>query len=38
MGYEVVWVISRLARLGSIYQQFFETWEDAATTVAITDG
>jgi DNA invertase Pin-like site-specific DNA recombinase len=36
--YVVVWEISRLARLGSIYQQFFETCEDADTTVAITDG
>ena len=34
----VVWEISRLARLGSIYQQFFESCEDADTTVAITDG
>lgn len=34
----VVWEISRLARLGSIYQRFFETCEDAETTVAITDG
>lgn len=36
--YVVVWEISRLARLGSIYQRFFETCEDAETTVAITDG
>ncbi len=36
--YVVVWEISRLARLGSIYQRFFETCEDAGTTVAITDG
>jgi len=36
--YVVVWEISRLARLGSIYQQFFERCEDAGTTVAITDG
>jgi DNA invertase Pin-like site-specific DNA recombinase len=34
----IVWEISRLARLGSIYQQFFECCEDAGTTVAITDG
>ena len=34
----VVWEISRLARLGSIYQRFFECCEDAETTVAITDG
>jgi DNA invertase Pin-like site-specific DNA recombinase len=37
-NYVVVWEISRLARLGSIYQRFFETCEDAGTTVAITDG
>ena len=36
--YVVVWEISRLARLGSIYQRFFERCEDAGTTVAITDG
>lgn len=36
--YVIVWEISRLARLGSIYQQFFERCEDAGTTVAITDG
>ncbi|HET7323509.1 MAG TPA: recombinase family protein [Halococcus sp.] len=36
--YVVVWEISRLARLGSIYQRFFEHCEDAETTVAITDG
>ena len=36
--YVVVWEISRLARLGSIYQRFFECCEDARTTVAITDG
>jgi DNA invertase Pin-like site-specific DNA recombinase len=36
--YVVVWEISRLARLGSIYQQFFERCEDAGTTVVITDG
>jgi DNA invertase Pin-like site-specific DNA recombinase len=36
--YVVVWEISRLARLGSIYQRFFETCENAGTTVAITDG
>jgi DNA invertase Pin-like site-specific DNA recombinase len=36
--YVVVWEISRLARLGSIYQRFFEHCEDAGTTVAITDG
>ena len=36
--YVVVWEISRLARLGSIYQRFFEHCEDAGTIVAITDG
>lgn len=36
--YVIVWEISRLARLGSIYQRFFERCEDAGTTVAITDG
>ena len=36
--YVVVWEISRLARLGSIYQRFFEECEQAGTTVAITDG
>jgi DNA invertase Pin-like site-specific DNA recombinase len=36
--YVIVWEISRLARLGSIYQQFFERCEDTGTTVAITDG
>jgi DNA invertase Pin-like site-specific DNA recombinase len=36
--YVVVWEISRLARLGSIYQRFFERCENAETTVAITDG
>jgi DNA invertase Pin-like site-specific DNA recombinase len=36
--YVVVWEISRLARLGSISQQFFERCEDAETIVAITDG
>jgi DNA invertase Pin-like site-specific DNA recombinase len=36
--YVVVWEISRLARLGSIYQRFFERCEDAGTTVAVTDG
>jgi DNA invertase Pin-like site-specific DNA recombinase len=36
--YVIVWEISRLARLGSIYQRFFEECEDAGTTVAITDG
>ena len=35
--YVIVWEISRLARLGSIYQRFFEECEDAGTTVAITD-
>ena len=34
----VVWEISRLARLGSIYQRFFECCEEAGATVAITDG
>ena len=36
--YVIVWEISRLARLGSIYQRFFEECEDAGTTVAVTDG
>ena len=36
--YVIVWEISRLARLGSISQRFFEHCEDAGTTVAITDG
>ncbi len=36
--YVIVWEISRLARLGSIYQRFFEACENAGTTVAITDG
>jgi DNA invertase Pin-like site-specific DNA recombinase len=36
--YVIVWEISRLARLGSIYQRFFERCEDAGTTVVITDG
>jgi DNA invertase Pin-like site-specific DNA recombinase len=36
--YVIVWGISRLARLGSIYQRFFERCEDADTTVVITDG
>jgi DNA invertase Pin-like site-specific DNA recombinase len=36
--YVIVWEISRLARLGSIYQQFFEYCEAADTTVVITDG
>jgi DNA invertase Pin-like site-specific DNA recombinase len=34
----VIWEISRLARLGSTYQEFFETAEESDTTVAITDG
>jgi DNA invertase Pin-like site-specific DNA recombinase len=36
--YVIVWEISRLARLGSISQQFFECCENAETTVVITDG
>lgn len=36
--YVVVWEISRFARLGSIYQHFFEHCEDAGTTIANTDG
>jgi DNA invertase Pin-like site-specific DNA recombinase len=36
--YVAVWEISRLARLGSISQRFFEQCEDAGTIVAITDG
>jgi DNA invertase Pin-like site-specific DNA recombinase len=34
----IVWEISQLARLDSIYQHFFEHCENAGTTVAITDG
>jgi DNA invertase Pin-like site-specific DNA recombinase len=34
----VVWEISRLARLGSIYQEFFETAADNETIVNITNG
>ncbi len=34
----VVWEISQLARLGSIYQRFFERCEDAGMTMVITDG
>ncbi|PHQ37657.1 resolvase [Halorubrum persicum] len=34
----VVWEISRLARLGSIYQEFFETAADNQTIVNITNG
>lgn len=33
-----MWEISRLARFSSIYQRFFEHYEDTRTTVAITDG
>lgn len=34
----IVWEISRLARLGSIYQRFFETAADAGCVVNITNG
>lgn len=34
----VIWEISRLARLGSTYQEFFEVAEESETVVAITDG
>ena len=34
----IVWEISRLARLGSIYQEFFETAADNQTVVNITNG
>lgn len=34
----IVWEISRLARLGSIYQEFFETASDASCIVNITNG
>lgn len=34
----IVWEISRLARLGSIYQEFFETAADNGTIVNITNG
>ena len=34
----IVWEISRLARLGSIYQEFFETAADAGVVVNITNG
>ncbi|EMA69028.1 Resolvase domain-containing protein [Halorubrum aidingense JCM 13560] len=34
----IVWEISRLARLGSIYQKFFETAADNETIVNITNG
>lgn len=37
-GRVVVWEISRLARLGSIYQEFFETASDAGTVVNVTNG
>ncbi|ELY46653.1 recombinase family protein [Natronorubrum sulfidifaciens] len=33
----IVWEISRLARLGSIYQEFFETASDAGTIINITN-
>ncbi len=34
----IVWEISRLARLGSIYQRFFETAADAGCIVNISNG
>lgn len=34
----IVWEISRLARLGSIYQRFFEVSGDNSTVVNITNG
>jgi len=34
----IVWEITRLARLGSIYQRFFETAADAGCVVNITNG
>lgn len=34
----IIWEISRLARLGSIYQEFFETAGDAGTVINITNG
>lgn len=34
----IVWEISRLARLGSIYQKFFEAAADHQVTINITDG
>ena len=36
--YVIIREVSRLAKLGRIYQRFFEHCEDAGTTVAITDG
>lgn len=36
--YVVIWEISRLARLGSTYQEFFEVAEASDTIIAITDG
>jgi len=36
--YVVIWEISRLARLGSTYQEFFEVAEASDTVIAITDG
>ena len=36
--YVVVWEITRLVRLGSICQRFFEECEQAGTTVAVIDG
>jgi DNA invertase Pin-like site-specific DNA recombinase len=34
----VVWEISRIARKGTLAQQFFDTAEDAGTTIHITNG
>lgn len=34
----VVWEISRIARKGTMAQQFFDTAEDAGTTIHITNG
>jgi DNA invertase Pin-like site-specific DNA recombinase len=36
--YVVIWEVSRLARLGSTYQKFFEVAEASDTIIAITDG
>ncbi|ELZ56241.1 MULTISPECIES: recombinase family protein [Halorubrum] len=36
--YVVIWEISRLARLGSTHQEFFEVAEASDTIIAITDG
>jgi len=36
--YVVIWEVSRLTRLGSTYQEFFEVAEESGTIIAITDG